>query len=241
LRSGAGNRGCKDASFSGQRRLASGCATIFNCPKEYSFLTASVPAAIPLYDEIKTVSPQQAKTFKVSSVLCRGSERHDSWWLADTFAFTAFRPIDAEQFRQGDGEPFADAWFYCGQSRSRRFHAALAVIAGVRPKTRSKRCWRPTWLSRILLCSNCSPARAAPSQGLRTRVIGIKRLDILGSLTNKFHAHLHHADRSTGQEKAQWRAKHKRQVCAVHSGGQAVVGNVSHRGGRGVTKNDQAI
>jgi hypothetical protein len=49
-------------------------------------------------------------------------------------AFTAFRPIDAEQFRQGDGEPFADAWFYCGQSRSRRFHAALAVIDGVRPK-----------------------------------------------------------------------------------------------------------
>jgi hypothetical protein len=31
-------------------------------------------------------------------------------------AFTAFRPIDAEQFRQGAGEPFADAWFYCGQS-----------------------------------------------------------------------------------------------------------------------------
>ena len=49
--------------------------------------------------------------------------------------FTAFRPIDAEQFRQGDGEPFADAWLYCGQSRSRRFHAALAVIIdGVRPK-----------------------------------------------------------------------------------------------------------
>ena len=72
MRSGAGNRGCKDhedqkvhASFSGQGRLASGCGTIFNCPKEYSFLTASVPAAIPLY----------AKTFKVSSVRSLSSHR----------------------------------------------------------------------------------------------------------------------------------------------------------------------
>jgi hypothetical protein len=71
LRSGAGNRGCKDhedqkvhASFSGLGRLASGCATIFNCPKEYSFLTASVPAAIPLYDEIKNGFASASQDFQ---------------------------------------------------------------------------------------------------------------------------------------------------------------------------------
>jgi hypothetical protein len=41
------------------------------------------------------VSSQQAKTFKVSSVLCRGSYGMISWWLADTFRTRSRRVVQS--------------------------------------------------------------------------------------------------------------------------------------------------
>jgi hypothetical protein len=66
---------------------------------------------------------------------------------------------------------------------------------------------------------------------------GIKRLDILGNLTTKFmrtytmQVEALARKRRTGEQNVTVRHVH------IHAGGQAVVGNVSHRGGRGATKN----
>jgi hypothetical protein len=68
---------------------------------------------------------------------------------------------------------------------------------------------------------------------------GIKRLDVLGNLTNKFmrtytlQVEALARKRRKGQQKITVKHVH------VYEGGQAVVGNVSHRGGRGVLKNEQ--
>jgi hypothetical protein len=68
---------------------------------------------------------------------------------------------------------------------------------------------------------------------------GIKRLDVLGNLTTKFmrtytmQVEALARKRSKGEQSVTVKHVH------VHPGGQAVVGNVSHRGGRGITKNGQ--
>ena len=68
---------------------------------------------------------------------------------------------------------------------------------------------------------------------------GIKRLDVLGNLTNKFMRTY------TMQVEALARRRRKGDQnitvkhVHVHAGGQAIVGNVSHRDGRGLIKNDQ--
>jgi hypothetical protein len=66
---------------------------------------------------------------------------------------------------------------------------------------------------------------------------GIKRLDVLGNLTNKFMRTytmqveaLARKRRKGGEQNVT--VKHVQ----VHAGGQAVVGNVSHRAGRGGSK-----
>lgn len=69
---------------------------------------------------------------------------------------------------------------------------------------------------------------------------GIKRLDVLGNLTTKFMRTF----TMQVEALARKRSKGEQNVTVnkhvhVHAGGQAVVGNVSHRGGRGVTKNGQ--
>ena len=55
-----------------------------------------------------------------------------------------------------------DHGFYPGSADEVAFNAAWAVIDGCGRGTRLKRCWRPTWLSRTLPCSNWSPACVAP-------------------------------------------------------------------------------
>src|SRR6185295_10807297 len=62
---------------------------------------------------------------------------------------------------------------------------------------------------------------------------GIKRLDVLGNLTTKFmrtftmQVEALARKRSKGEQNVTVKHVH------IHAGGQAVVGNVSHRGGRG--------
>jgi hypothetical protein len=68
---------------------------------------------------------------------------------------------------------------------------------------------------------------------------GIKRLDVLGNLTNKFMRtytlQVEALTRKRRKGEQNIRVKHVH----VYAGGQAVVGNVRHRGGRGYRKNGQ--
>jgi hypothetical protein len=120
------------------------------------------------------------------------------------------------------------------------FNAALAVIDGVRPKDEIEAMLAAhmavTNIALLELVARTRDAIAGhPYQG-----DGIKRLDVLGNLTNKFMRTfamqveaLARKRRKGGEQHVTVRHLH------VHSGAQAVVGNVSHRSGRGVTKNER--
>jgi hypothetical protein len=128
LRSGAGNRGCQDhedqkvhASFSGQGRLARLCHNIQLSERIF------VPDRIgscrnPALRRDQNGFASASQDFQSFQRALSRELRHDLVVACRHVqdAFTACRPIDAEQFRQGDGEPFADAWFYCGQSPLKR-------------------------------------------------------------------------------------------------------------------------
>ena len=83
----------------------------------------------------------------------------------------AIRLFDAEGSREGDRGPFGEPRILVRvvpmNSHSMRPWPSLMECGR---KTRSKRCLRPTWLSRILPCSNWSPVLVAPSQATCTRV-----------------------------------------------------------------------
>src|SRR5262245_30517846 len=72
--------------------------------------------------------------------------------------------------------------------------------------------------------------------GNRYESDGIKRLDVLGNLTNKFMRtytlQVEALARKRRKGEQNIRVKHVH----VYDGGQAIVGNVSHRGGRGYRK-----
>jgi hypothetical protein len=68
---------------------------------------------------------------------------------------------------------------------------------------------------------------------------GIKRLDVLGNLTTKFMRTFTMQVEALARKRRKGEQNVTVKHVHVHAGGQAVVGNVSHRGGRGVTKNGQ--
>ena len=119
------------------------------------------------------------------------------------------------------------------------FNAALAVIDGVRPKDEIEAMLAAHMaVTNIALLELFARTRGAIA-GHMYQGSGIKRLDILGNLTTKFmrtytmQVEALARKRSKGEQNVTVKHVH------VHSGGQAVVGNVSHRGGRGVTKKGQ--
>jgi hypothetical protein len=119
------------------------------------------------------------------------------------------------------------------------FNAALAVIDGVRPKDEIEAMLAAHMaVTNITLLELVARTRGAIA-GHMYQSNGIKRLDILGNLTTKFMRTY------TMQVEALARKRRKGEQSVtvkhvhVHAGGQAVVGNVSHRGGRGIQKNDQ--
>ena len=119
------------------------------------------------------------------------------------------------------------------------FNAALAVIDGVRPKDEIEAMLAGHMaVANILLLELVARTRAAVA-GHRYEGNGIKRLDVLGNLTTKFmrtytvQVEVLARKRRKGEQNIRVEHVH------VHAGGQAIVGNVSHRGRRGLTKNDQ--
>jgi hypothetical protein len=128
---------------------------------------------------------------------------------------------------------------YPGSADEVAFNAALAVIDGVRPKDEVEAMLAAHMaVTNIALLELVARTRGAIA-GHVYQGNGIKRLDVLGNLTTKFmrtftmQVEALARKRSKGEQNVTVKHVH------VHAGGQAVVGNVSHRGGRGVTKNGQ--
>ena len=65
---------------------------------------------------------------------------------------------------------------------------------------------------------------------------GIKRLDVLGNLTNKFMRTYTMQVEALARKRRKGEQNIKVKHVHVYAGGRAIVGNVSHRGGRGVPK-----
>jgi hypothetical protein len=122
------------------------------------------------------------------------------------------------------------------------FNAALAVIDGVRPQDEIEAMLAAhmavTNIALLELVARTRDAIAGhPYQG-----DGIKRLDVLGNLTNKFMRTytmqveaLARKRRKGGEQNVTVKHVH------VHSGAQAVVGVVNHRARRGVRRKDQQL
>jgi len=123
-----------------------------------------------------------------------------------------------------------------GSSDQDAFNAALAVIDGVRPKDEIEAMLAAHMaVTNIALLELVARTRAAVA-GHKYEGNGIKRLDVLGNLTTKFmrtytmQVEALARKRRKGQQKIMVKHVH------VYAGGQAVVGAVSHRGGRGYRK-----
>jgi hypothetical protein len=118
-------------------------------------------------------------------------------------------------------------------------NAALAVIDGVRPKDEIEAMLAAHMaVTNIVLLELVARARGAVA-GHRYEGDGIKRLDVLGNLANKFMRtytmQVEALVRKRRKGEQNIRVKHVH----VYAGGQAVVGNISHRGGRGYRKNER--
>jgi hypothetical protein len=126
--------------------------------------------------------------------------------------------------------------FSPGSPNQLAFNAALAVIDGVRPKDEIEAMLAAHMaVTNIVLLELVARTRGS-IPGHRYEGNGIKRLDVLGNLTNKFMRtytlQVEALARKRRKGEQNIRVKHVH----VYSGGQAVVGNVSHRRGRGVSK-----
>jgi hypothetical protein len=126
--------------------------------------------------------------------------------------------------------------FSPGSPNQLAFNAALAVIDGVRPKDEIEAMLAAHMaVTNIVLLELVARTRGSIA-GHRYEGDGIKRLDVLGNLTNKFMRtytlQVEALARKRRKGEQNIRVKHVH----VYDGGQAIVGNVSHRGGRGYRK-----
>jgi hypothetical protein len=118
-------------------------------------------------------------------------------------------------------------------------NAALAVIDGVRPKDEIE----------AMLAAHMAVTNIALLElGARTREAiaghpyegnGIKRLDVLDNLTNKFMRTYTMQVEALARKRRKGEQSIRVEHVHVYGGGQAIVGNVSHRGERGHRKNEQ--
>ena len=119
------------------------------------------------------------------------------------------------------------------------FNAALAVIDGVRPKDEVEAMLAGHMaLTNIALFDLFARTRASTA-GHRYEGDGIRRLEVLGNLTNKFMRTYTMQVEALARKRRKGNQNIRVEHVHVHAGGQAIVGNVNHRGGRGLTKNDQ--
>jgi hypothetical protein len=119
------------------------------------------------------------------------------------------------------------------------FNAALAVIAGVQPKDEIEAILAAHMaVTNIVLLELVARTRAAVA-GHRYEGNGIKRLDVLGNLTTKFMRTYTMQVEALARKRRKGEQTIKVKHVHVYAGGQAVVGKISHRGGRGYRKIEQ--
>jgi hypothetical protein len=119
------------------------------------------------------------------------------------------------------------------------FNAAVAVISGVRPKDEIEAMLAAHMaVTNIVLLELVARTRGAiashPYEG-----DGIKRVDVLGNLTNKFMRTYTMQVEALARKRRKGEQSIRVEHVHVYGGGQAIVGNVSHRGERGHRKNEQ--
>ena len=132
-----------------------------------------------------------------------------------------------------------DHGFFPGSADEVAFNAALAVIDGVRPKDEIEAMLAAHMaVTNIALLELVARTRGSIA-GHMYQGNGIKRLDVLGNLTTKFMRTFTMQVEALARKRRKGEQNVTVKHVHVHAGGQAVVGNVSHRGGRGVTKNGQ--
>src|SRR5262245_14556523 len=153
-------------------------------------------------------------------------------------SLAAIRIFDAQGFGGGDRGPSLSLDLNPGSPDQVAFNAALAVIDGVRPKDEIEAMLAGHMaVANILLLELVARTRAAVA-GHRYEGNGIKRLDVLGNLTTKFMRTYTMQVEVLARKRRKGEQNIRVEHVHVHAGGQAIVGNVSHRG-RGLTKNDQ--
>jgi hypothetical protein len=118
-------------------------------------------------------------------------------------------------------------------------NAALAVISGVRPKDEVEAMLVAHMaVTNIVLLELVARTRGSIA-GHRYEGNGIKRLDVLGNLTNRFMRTFTLQVEALARKRRKGDQNIRVKHVHVYSGGQAVVGNVNHGGGRGYRKIEQ--
>ena len=153
--------------------------------------------------------------------------------LADTFGTRSVQFVYS--MLKGLGKATADHSlnldFSPGGSDQLAFNAALAVIDGVRPQDEIEAMIAAHMaVTNVTLLELVAPTRGAIA-GHIYQANGIKRLDVLGSLTTKFMRTFAMQVEALARKRCKGEQNVTVKYVQVHAGGQAVVGNVSHRGG----------
>jgi hypothetical protein len=158
--------------------------------------------------------------------------------LADTFGTRSLEFVRSMLNGLGiaTADHLLDYDFNPGRPNQVALNAALAVISGVRPKDEIEATLGAHMaLTNIALLDLFARTRGSIANH-KYEGDGIKRLDVLGNLTNKFMRtytmQIEALARKRRKGEQHIRVKHVH----VYAGGQAIVGNVSHRGGRGSRK-----
>jgi hypothetical protein len=126
-----------------------------------------------------------------------------------------------------------------GRPNQVAMNAALAVISGVQPQDEIEAMLAAHMaLTNIALLDLFGRTRGVIAN-YRYEGDGIKRLDVLGNLTNKFMRTYTMQVEALTRKRRKGEQNIKVEHVHVYAGGQAIVGNVKHRGGRGTAKNEQ--
>jgi hypothetical protein len=161
--------------------------------------------------------------------------------LADTFGtrslefvrsmLNGLRIATADHLLDYDSNP--------GRPNQVAMNAALAVISGVQPKDEIEAMLAAHMaLTNIALLDLFARTRGSIANH-KYEGDGIKRLDVLGNLTNKFMRTYTMQVEALTRKRRKGEQNIRVEHVHVYAGGQAIVGNVSHRGGRGYRKNEQ--
>jgi hypothetical protein len=126
-----------------------------------------------------------------------------------------------------------------GRPNQVAMNAALAVISGVQPQDEIEAMLAAHMaLTNIALLDLFGRTRGVIANH-RYEGDGIKRLDVLVNLTNKFMRTYTMQVEALARKRRKGEQNIRVEHVHVCADGKAIVGNVSHRGGRGTAKNEQ--